>query len=113
MEDSEGVETVTGSKGVAMGVWVLTDTDNRRSVLYDSTSERAFGEGFVGNESQELAEDFLSWLPCDPRGLTADELDECRKAHRTPEADAVFLKYAGRDRANSRRAAQRLMGAHQ
>lgn len=79
-----------------MSVWILTDPDNSRSVLYDSVSETAFGRGFIGLDSQEQADEFLAWCPCDPRGLTAEELDECLEGFRK-RSDDVLRKYSGRD----------------
>ena len=42
-----------------MALWLLTDEDYGRTVMYDSVSETAFGPGFY---SREEAEDFGNWL---------------------------------------------------
>ncbi len=100
-----------------MGVWILTDPDNRRSVLYDSVSETAFGHGFIGANCQEQAEAFLQWCPCDPRGLTLAELEECQVAflkldtHPVLAASAI-IRYSGRDQAIRDKSRQRFSEAH-
>jgi hypothetical protein len=45
-----------------MAYWILKDEDLNRAVLYDSTYERPFGPGFVGDVAREELEFFLSYV---------------------------------------------------
>ncbi len=48
-------------------------THSEACAMYDSVTGRAFGPVF---ESEENVDEFLDWLEGDPRGLSADKLDE-------------------------------------
>lgn len=50
-------------------------TDQNRSVLFCTTSERALPhEAFIGRDSLAQAEDFLNWVDGDPRRHDATTL---------------------------------------
>jgi hypothetical protein len=64
------------TRGETMGLWLLTDKDAGRTVMYDSVTETPFGPGFY---SREEAEDFGNWLDethgiDDARRLSPDDL---------------------------------------
>ncbi len=64
-----------------MGVRILNNEADDLAVIYCSTSDVAFGPVFYedsGDEgdrsASEKAEEFLDWLPVDPRTLSESEL---------------------------------------
>jgi hypothetical protein len=67
--------------------------DDQGAVLYCSTDMEAFGPVF---DALEEAEDFLDWLPTDPRRLTLPQLrDEHSRWHElTHDSDG---EWTGRD----------------
>lgn len=64
-----------------MAVRILHDTILDRAVLYCTTTEKPFGEGFVGDNAKDQAEAFLLWLEDeDPRRLDWAQLELRRSA---------------------------------
>lgn len=60
-----------------MGWIILSDEQQQRAVLYDTTSERPLPmSGFIGFEAREEAEDFIDFIDGDPRRLSAERLAE-------------------------------------
>lgn len=49
-----------------MSVRTLSDPDENKSVLYDSVTETAFGPVFDGSQSDDGAEEFLTWYNMHP-----------------------------------------------
>lgn len=56
-----------------MGCIILSDSENKRAVFYDTVTERAVSHSaFCGGDAREQAEDFLAWEDFDPRSYPRD-----------------------------------------
>lgn len=74
-----------------MGVYVLSDKEHRRAVLYDSVSEEPIlMPGFIGHDAEDQA---LSFLHCigdaDPRRMTPTQIEQALTLWRDTCLDPV------------------------